>query len=214
MENLKKENLSTIEKRILKFNDSKLSKIMKVGVEILGVPCLNMVYSEIVGGIERKKLLTFQQIWDENDLDFELDENNKSQVELVEHAILKSVRCSKEGQIRKIIAILKSSFKGNIISVNDAEDLINVISELSENEAVCLAKIYKVFENIKGNKEIKKYGEKDIIDIPQDKKVYLFNRLAGKGLIYEKTGAIYDYAGGDFFPTKLGETLFKSIQSL
>lgn len=220
VKNSEKGTLSAIEENILKFNNSKLSKIMKVGVEVIGIPVVNMMLSELVGGIERRKLLEFQQIWNENNLDVELDENNKSQVELVEHAILKSIRCSKEGQIRKIIAILKGSFEGNIISVNDAEDLINIVSELSENEAKCLVEVYNVFgkmpEPTKVNEEkgIKDYGRGTIHGVSENQRVFLLNRLAGKGLVREKTGASFGYAGGTFLSTAMGETLFNSIDSI
>lgn len=134
--------LSTVEKILGDISESKIGKVFKLFLE--GTPYVNTVCNGIIGNIEKKKLIVYFQEWTNKKLDDKLQESNERQIEVVTHSILKSIRCSRDGQVRQIIAILKGTFDGNINSFDEAEDLINIVSELSQNEAIVLKKIYEL----------------------------------------------------------------------
>lgn len=105
--------------------------------------------------------------------------------ELIKHGFIKSLRCNKEGKIRRIVDILNGKCEDKIKSFNDAEDLINIVSELSENEAVVLQKIYNVYAQ-KSESEDSIIESNEIMDNDIGKWLdFLCGRLVGKGLIKE-----------------------------
>ena len=85
------------------------------------------------------------------------DEHDEKQVEIVKHAILSSLRCGHEAKIERILEILSGSLDKSL-PIAEAEDLMNLVVELSENEAIIFSKIYFNFgdkvEDIDRAKEV------------------------------------------------------------
>ena len=228
---MKKESLTPTESRILSIASSKVGKIIKLFGE--GTPYLNTVYTGIVGGIEKKNLIIFMQDWSEKYLDEKIDEKNKQQAELVAHAVLKSIRCAHDKQVKEIINILANAFDGKIETYADADDLINIITELSTNEAVVLKNIYDIVYSKKENQERrKKSGEltiivndayADVAEITAEVKClknrmsFYVGRLVGKGLIVEKGNQTIDDIGSEitkYTVTQVGDMLIKFSSSV
>lgn len=180
--------LTGTEKTILEFKKSKLGKIFEITAE--EIPIINSVYNGIVGSIERKNLLITVNEMIDRKIDGKINFNNKEEIEFLSHVILKSIRCSKENQVKRIVDILQGKYDGTIKSFDDAEDLINIISELSENEAKVLKDIGDIHKKRGENslvyiKDINSYEGNENID----KIFFLCERLSGKGLLQINTVA-------------------------
>ena len=199
--------LTVTEENILKITRGKMGKFFKIVVE--GIPIVGSIYNGVVGNLEKRSLLvSISEIVDRR-IDEKINFNNKEEMEFFTHVIFKSIRCSKESQIKRIIDILQGKYDGTIESFNDAEDLINIVSELSENEARCLFEAYDALKDT-GKKAIS--GE-DIKNIPEDQSEYLLTRLAGKALLKIDTAFQPIFGGGEtnFSSTKVGGIIFSTL---
>lgn len=222
-----------LENKILELHKSKFGKIYRIFAE--NIPVVNMIYNDIVAGIEKRNLLVFiNALIDKKITDFinsnEVDDNQWTI--LLHHATLKALRCSKEGQIKQIINILQGKCENKIESFNEAEDLINIISELSEDEAMIMAKIYgKIMFGVNGipnDYELIKPGEAGVVNayrffseqtllnsVPNYNKSLRFyiERLKGKGLLQEKSVETYgDLEEKSYRFTYMGMKLFQSLE--
>ena len=189
----------------------------------------NTLYSDIVGGIEKKNFQQFMIGYVDKRIEEKFDEHDEKQVEIVKHAILSSLRCGHEAKIERILEILSGSLDKSL-PIAEAEDLMNLVVELSENEAIIFSKIYFNFgdkvEDIDRAKEVAgndyvipgsnhvNFSTKDIVkNLPNynDTIDFYLNRLVGKGLLQEDTGAIYRQDGKIYQHTAIGWQLFKAF---
>ena len=74
-----------------------------------------------------------------------LEQNEKNQFYLVMHAMMKAAECSHDAKIVRISEVLSYALDHPKEMVC-AEDFINIVCELSENEAACFGKIYRALE--------------------------------------------------------------------
>ena len=212
----------------------KLLKLGSVGISTaLGVPVvgsiLNILYSDTVGGIERKNFQQFMIGYVDKRIEEKFDEHDEKQVEIVKHAVLSSLKCSHEAKIERILEILSGSLDKSL-PIAEAEDLMNLVVELSENEAVIFSEIYCSFgnkiEDIDRAKEVAgtdyvipgsnhvNFSTKDIVEIlPNYNNTidFYLNRLVGKGLLQENNRIIYGQAGKIYQHTAIGWQLFKAF---
>jgi len=230
---------SGLEEKILALHNSKFGKMVRILWE--GVPVVSTMYNSIIGGIEKRNLLVLiENLIDKKIVEYinnnELDDEKWS--ELLQHAILKTLRCSKVGQIKQIANILSGKCSSKIETFNDAEDLINIVSELSENEANVLGQIYDIFKKkTKAKEEIKSRrhpGEITVTvfdmyvtwaeiesELPafKERLDFFIGRLEGKGLIKEKLSVTHaDIGNADdgnkkYIVTFTGNMLFRSINN-
>lgn len=206
--------LTRTEENVLKINNNSLVQILRAAAsQIPIVGGIDSLYSDFVKEIEEKNFIIYiRALIDKNILERidQLKETEEWNV-LLEHGAIKSFRCSKNGQIHKIVDILKGKLDGEIESFNDAEDLINIISELSESEGKCL---FEAYRNLRNNNLLKNNGE-DIKNIPVDQREFLLIRLVGKGLL--KIDPASQPVSGcvtDFSPTNMGKKLFSTLSQL
>lgn len=148
-------------------------------------------------------------------IDEKINPDDSRMKELIYQAFLSASRCHTEKQIRRINDILCSKAKKEILSYDDAEDYINVISELSTDEAVFLVAIYQWFKS--KHKLMRK--DASAMDVPHEKVDYFLNRLEAKGLIRsepldmdEDNNIIIDNAK-TYFPTEFGKKFFQSLRT-
>lgn len=189
----------------------------------------NTLYSDIVGGIEKKNFRQFMIGYVDKRIEEKFNEHDKKQVEIVKHAVLSSLKCSHEAKIERILEILSGSLDKSL-PIAEAEDLMNLVVELSENEAIIFRETYCNFggeiEDIDRPKEIAgndyvipgsnhvNFSTKDIVkNLPNynDTIDFYLNRLVGKGLLQEDTGAIYRRDGKIYQHTAIGWQLFKAF---
>lgn len=223
--------------RILLEINKKCGKILKLGSlgisTATGFPVVglifNTLYSDIVGGIEKKNFQQFIIGYVDKRIEEKFDEHDEKQVEIVKHAILSSLRCGHEAKIERILKILSGSLDKSL-PIAEAEDLMNLVVELSENEAIIFSKIYFNFgdkvEDIDRAKEVAgtdyvipgsnhvNFSTKDIVkNLPNynDTIDFYLNRLVGKGLLQEDTGVIYRRDGKFYQRTAIGWKLFKAF---
>ena len=145
------------------------------------------------------------------------DKDNQAHCEIVIHAVMKALDSSHKAKIVRISEMLSQALN-NPEELRRAEDFINIISELSENEAICFGEIYREFavhpsDEEDPDKDLKNYGEDVIKNMERDDRVYLLGRLAGKGLIRERTMSTWEYRGGDFYSTNMGKKLYQAIEA-
>ena len=145
------------------------------------------------------------------------DKDNQAHCEIVMHAVMKALDSSHEAKIVRISEMLSQAL-GNSEELRRAEAFIDIISELSENEAICFGEIYREFavhpsDDEDQGKDLKNYGEDVIKNMERDDRVYLLGRLAGKGLIRERTMSSWEYNGGDFYSTNMGKKLYQAIEA-
>lgn len=218
--NLENITVTRFEENLIKFDKKygKLFRIITLSIPELGSH-IDAIYSGLIGNIERKNLIHFIQGWVRKELDDYFDENNKRQVELITHAILKSLRCSKEAQIERILDVLSSNEKNNSVLADEAEDLINIIAELSESEAYIFTEIYKMNDDLKERQavtSISTYIDITTEDIIQkmpaykDTITFYLNRLVGKGLLQESE-VVYRREGKPYWYTEMGWRLFNTF---
>ena len=143
--------------------------------------------------------------------------------------MVKSLRCSHEAKIERILEILSGSLDKSL-PITEAEDLMNLVIELSENEAIIFGEIYCSFSNrvedidrakevagtnyvIPGSNHVN-FSTKDIVEkLPNYNATidFYLNRLVGKGLLQEDTGAIYRQDGKMYRHTTIGWQLFEAF---
>jgi len=145
------------------------------------------------------------------------DKDNQAHCEIVMHAVMKALDSSHEAKIVRISEMLSQAL-GNSEELRRAEAFIDIISELSENEAICFGEIYREFavhpsDDEDPGKDLKNYGEDVIKNMERDDRVYLLGRLTGKGLIRERTMSSWEYNGGDFYSTNMGKKLYQAIEA-
>lgn len=143
---------------------------------------------------------------------------------MLRHAVLKTIQCYNENQVKNISTIIVETMQGSIPE-NIAIEFNNVLFELSEIEAVFFTVLYKHFQE----ETIKKYGYEYISKVlkeDEDMKifrnqqdleglcVFLCKRLDGKGLIKENTGAFFGNQGDSFHITSFGISLIKALKQL
>ena len=76
---------------------------------------------------------------------------------------------------------------------DEAEDFINIVSELSEREAVLLASVYNHFTSSPAHPKFTVEDESVFGNLPHNSWDYLLNRLEGKGLLNsEPTAASWE----------------------
>lgn len=203
-----------------------------------GIGMLYVAGEGIISQIEMQNMKVFLEEYIDRGIDDCLRIEEKSEQELITLAITKSLRCTKDSQIKRIIDIVQETLENDEIKIDEAEDFINVVSELSEREAILLARCYKYFADglhskfTIDNKEI--FG-----NLKRDSWDYLLNRLEGKGLLNSepmsvswedidvitagdsKEKTIEDNSNkGDlflnkktYFQTDFGSRLFKSLKN-
>ena len=167
--------------------------------------------------IKDRNMRVFAKECAEQAVEEKFNQHNQKHCELVMYAVMKVMDCSHEAKIVRITEVLSRALSNSEELLN-AEDFINIISELSENEAICFGEIYREFtlhpsDEEGSKKEILNYGEDVIKNIDRGDRIFLFGRLAGKGLIYEDTATRFDYMGGRFCPTSVGEKLYQAIEA-
>ena len=228
--------VNKFEEYLLEIN-KKCGKILKLGSvgisTATGFPVVgsifNTLYSDIVGGIEKKNFRQFMIGYVDKRIEEKFNEHDKKQVEIVKHAVLSSLKCSHEAKIERILEILSGSLDKSL-PIAEAEDLMNLVVELSENEAIIFRETYCNFggkiEDIDRPKEIAgndyvipgsnhvNFSTKDIVkNLPNynDTIDFYLNRLVGKGLLQEDTGAVYRRDGKIYQHTAIGWQLFKAF---
>ncbi|WP_196603442.1 hypothetical protein [Pectinatus haikarae] len=205
------EKPNSFEESILKLTNGKCGKLFKIGAIGLvaaipdiapAVALFSAIGESCIKNLEQQNLFYLAEAWADKNLDEKFDEGNNAQVELVTHAVFKAIRCSKKKQIYRIADILNGNFS-NQLGYDDAEDCINIISELSENEAIILFKIYNSFRSQDSpdySKPLTKPFEMSInqfelLDesnliriVPEfsDNLNFFLGRLSGKGLLKEE----------------------------
>ena len=186
--------MSTSEKFLLTI-DKKIGKLLRLGAitvsTALSVPAVgamfNVMYNGIIGGIEKKNFQIFIEDYVNKNIEEKFDENNQKHVELIKHAVLSSLKCSHEAKIKRIVDILSNSLEKSNLSENEGEDLINIVAELSENEAIIFNEIYKNYSTIDIKEDIRIYVSEVIKIVPKynDNIEFYMYRLMGKGLLRE-----------------------------
>lgn len=167
--------------------------------------------------IKDRNMRVFAKECAEQAVEEKFNQHKQKHCELVMYAVMKVMDCSHEAKIVRITEVLSRALSNSEELLN-AEDFINIISDLSENEAICFGEIYREFtlhpsDEEEPEKDLKNYGEEIATNIERDDRVYLFGRLAGKGLIRERTMSTWDYQGGDFYATRIGEKLYRAIET-
>lgn len=127
------------------------------------------------------------EIWIKKYIDKNIEElidvDNMKMQELIKYTIMKSARCLKEAQVERIMDVLHATLKGYISSYAEAENYIDIISELNENEAVLFVQIYMNSDVESSENEFNESTENIFKNIPLYTRTYLLNRLEGKGLL-------------------------------
>ena len=150
-----------------------------IRLNILSIPLvgshLDAIYTHFENGFKEKHLIE------------KINVNNERQVELLTHAWQSVLRCDKIVKAEKILDILSDTFDKRNISERTAEDLINLVIELSENEAIIFTEIYKTYSTIDTKKDIRIYVSEVTKIVPEynDNIDFYMYRLMGKGLLRE-----------------------------
>lgn len=128
--------------------------------------------------------------------------------DLVRLAVERGARIRDTSHLRAIARILKGIATDEISTSGHAEDLIDVVAALKDEEALILREIYERFT--RGQDKVQNYGEEleEHVPSPLRRRVpFLLKRLEALGLITETTGAFYDYGGGEYGLTPTGKEL-------
>jgi hypothetical protein len=183
----------------------------------VGVPVAVPVFDYASSRIKEARMKVFIEQCTEKAIVDKLGQNEKNQFYLVMHAMMKAAECSHDAKIVRISEVLSYALDHPKEMVC-AEDFINIVCELSENEAACFGKIYRALEtkdpdDDSNKKIIADYGADIIRDVDLDDRIFLFSRLAGKGLIRQDTATKFSNFGTNFYTTKIGEKLYQFIQA-
>lgn len=202
--------------KIIEIYNKPISKILRFWL-LMGntvfppLSILSYVADDIIHNIENKKVQELIVELKNRQMNMEdfLNKVEQSQEweELVQHAVVKAIRCSKQQQIRLIVDILQGKYEAdneNSMSFGDAEDLINIVSELSTNEAQCLREIYQYCNNNQNDDFTYKDMHSDI-----DKTMFWVGRLNGKGLIRKNEEKGQPIRANRFILTEAGKSLCK-----
>lgn len=197
------------------------------------IPIVGIFSTALVDTISEYNLcLLFQEIehklslvWSSDQKDIFISDltQNTAFNDMLRHAVLKTIQCYNENQVKNISTIIVETMQGSI-SENMAIEFNNVLFELSEIEAVFFTVLYKHFQG----KTIEKYGYEyisEVLEEDEDMKifrnqqdleglcVFLCKRLDGKGLIKENTGAFVGNKGDSYHITSFGIKLIKTLKS-
>ena len=178
---------------------------------------IGLPFIPVVGSHLETMYKHFLESWDRRKLNEKIDDANAKQVELATHAVFSALHCIKEAKSERILDILSNSLEKSIPNTDEAEDLINIVVELSENEAIVFGAIYKNLnseENKKSNDmpKITTTSIKNIVPQYKDKIIFYLNRLQGKGLLEEDTG-IWREEGKIYKSTMIGQQLFDTFHN-
>lgn len=87
--------------------------------------------------------------------------------------------------------VLQATLERDISSFDEAADFVNILSKLSENEAILLARVYRYFGRANAQ-----YLTEDktalFAGLPENSGDYLLNRLVGKGLLNSESTTASD----------------------
>lgn len=198
------------------------------------IPILGILSVSVVDTIQEYNLsLLFKQIehklslvYSTDNMDALISDLTKSTAfnDMMRHAVLKTIQCYNENQVKNISTIIVETMQGSIPE-NMAIEFNNVLFELSEIEAVFFTVLYKHFQE----ETIEKYGYEYISKVlkeDEDMKifrnqqdleglcVFLCKKLDGKGLIKENTGAFFGNQGDSYHITSFGISLIKTLKPL
>ncbi len=164
----------------------------------------------IINHIEMQNMKIFLQEYIDRKFDDYIELEKQSECELLVYAVMKSLRCSKESQIKRIVDIVQETLVNEDIQIDEAEDFINVLSELSEREAILLARCYKHFTENPSNPKFT-IDNKDIFgNLNHSSWDYLLNRLEGKGLLNSEPTAASIEDIDELFSSDTNETYVDS----
>ena len=110
-----------------------------------GIDMLYAAGEGIINHIEVQNLKVFLQEYIDRKIDDCIVPEDQEEREFITQAITKSLRCSKEAQVKRIVDIVQATLESDELEFDEAEDFINIVSELSEREAVLLARVYNHF---------------------------------------------------------------------
>lgn len=230
---------------------AKLKKILIVSQPIIlngfsfspdiqtGVGMAYIAAEGLINHIENQNMVKVLKEYVDRRIDDKINIDSTEETELIKTAILKALRSSKDAQIKRIMDVVQAAIDGKSILCDQAEDFINIISELSEREATLLVNCYKYFDNHPSSPKFTVSNVEVFGDLSEDSYDYLLNRLEGKGLLKsEPTAASWDDINGLFddkshgnmqgddykeqhlvmnmktyYPTDFGKKLFQSLHS-
>lgn len=218
---------------VLKSTKINFAKNLIKGI-VGNIPILGILSVSVVDTIQEYNLsLLFKQIehklslvYSPDKMDILISELTQSTAfnDMMRHAVLKTIQCYNENQVKNISTIIVETMQGSIPE-NMAIEFNNVLFELSEIEAVFFTVLYKHFQE----ETIEKYGYEYISKVlkeDEDMKifrnqqdleglcVFLCKKLDGKGLIKENTGAFFGNQGDSYHITSFGISLIKTLKPL
>ena len=204
-----------------------------------GIDMLYAAGEGIINHIEVQNLKVFLQEYIDRKIDDCISLENQEEREFIIQSITKSLRCSKEAQVKRIVDIVQATLKNDEMKFDEAEDFINIVSELSEREAVLLASVYNHFTSSPAHPKFTVEDESVFGNLPHNSWDYLLNRLEGKGLLnseptaasWEEMDEVFKANNSEsiaadnsnkqdlvlnmktYFQTDFGSKLFKSLRS-
>lgn len=128
--------------------------------------------------------------------------------DIVRLAIERSARIRNKERLAAVAEILKGVATREVCATGHAEDLLEVIASLNDEETVVLREVHR--ESVDGRGEITGYGKSLEGRIPQqlfNRIPFLLKRLEALGLISEVTGTFYGYGGGSYSLTTVGKEI-------
>lgn len=196
------------------------------------IPIVGIFSTALVDTISEYNLcLLFQEIehklslvWSSDQKDIFISDltQNTAFNDMLRHAVLKTIQCYNENQVKNISTIIVETMQGSI-SENMAIEFNNVLFELSEIEAVFFTEIYKefkgkVFADYGFPYISEKLGENKTLEILNDRYdlndlcIFLCNKLIGKGLLVEGAGDAFWHSDGMCRITEFGIALIESLK--
>ncbi len=192
MDNISRdETLELIEKVL----DSPLGRLFKLGTQILGtlspeLSLASIAFNSFVAVIENQtkhhNMLVFLRDYIQGCMNIpEIpSEREQEMQELVRVTLAQISKCQRDHQIHEITSVLLSAMSGDKQDFLDAEIYMVAINDLTEREASCLGIIYKYFESCSKESCFFCDYDADFLQmIPQKYRVFLIQRLVGKGLL-------------------------------
>lgn len=185
------ETLELIEKVL----ESPLGRLFKLGTQILGtispeLSLASIAVNSFVAVIENQtkhhNLLVFLQDYIQGCMNLpEISpEREQEMQELVRVTLAQVFKCQRDNQIHEITSVLLSAMSGDKQDYSDAEIYMVAINDLTEREASCLGIVYKYFESCpKESCFFCDYDADFLQTIPQKYRVFLIQRLLGKGFL-------------------------------
>lgn len=171
--------------------DNTILSVLRIISASCPVPYLNLI-SQTLSELEARRQQCFLNKLDERIKFLEQESRHKFMIELnsdngkklITYSLGKAKNCYVEEQFEKISEVITKALAEDLIHPNDAEVLIDIISDLNDAEAKALREIYAHMKEINSdtNDICKwKYNKNDDFGIPQG----FIHRLIGKGLLVE-----------------------------